>query len=126
MTNEQHGVLNLDYYYRCVDSILGLVVKPHFFIFSDDPEWARINLKLSHPSTIVDHNGVEKNYEDLRLMSQCRYYIIANSTFSWWGAWLCKKSEKIVFAPQKWFQDKSIDTRDLIPNGWKIVNSASL
>ena len=64
------------------------VKKTHFFVFSDDPQWVRDNLKHNYATTFVDHNNVDKNYEDLRLMSQCKHHIIANGSFSWWGAWL--------------------------------------
>ncbi len=117
-TNKKHGTCELDYYFRCVEHLGQMVERPHFFIFSDDPGWAHDNLKLTHPTTIVDHNGVDKNYEDLRLMSQCRYNIIANSSFSWWGAWLNKNLDKIVLAPKKWLRSGHIDTSDLIPDSW--------
>jgi hypothetical protein len=112
-----HGTCSLDYYFRCVDQLSKTVKNPHFFIFSDDHDWASDNLKLPHPTTLVDHNGM-KAYEDLRLMSQCRHHIIANSSFSWWGAWLNKNQDKIVIAPQSWFNDSSRDTKDLIPDSW--------
>jgi hypothetical protein len=68
--------------------------------------------------TFVTYNDDKTNYEDLRLMSLCKHNIIANSSFSWWGAWLNKNPEKIVIAPQKWFNDLEIDTTDLIPESW--------
>lgn len=114
-TNQFHGTCTLDYYYRCVKYLARKVTNPHFFIFSDDPKWARNNLKLSYPITFVDHNGPDKSYEDLRLMSQCKHHIIANSSFSWWGAWLAKN--KIILAPKKWF-NINLKTPDLLPDNW--------
>ena len=113
-----HGICSLDYYYRGVKYLTQTVKYPHFFIFSDDPQWVRDNLKISYPTTHVDHNGADKDYEDLRLMSQCKHHIIANSTFSWWGAWLNANPNKIVLAPRRWFGDPSMDNRDLIPERW--------
>ncbi len=113
-----HGTCGIDYYLRSVDYISQKVDNPRFFIFSDDPEWASQNLKLSYPNTIVKHNGTDKGYEDLRLMSQCKHNIIANSSFSWWGAWLNTNSEKIVVAPRRWFQTRGRDTKDLLPDSW--------
>ena len=117
-TSRVHGTCDLDYYYRCVEKLLATVKNPHFFIFSDDYGWAGENLKLPYPTTLVNHNGVDKDYEDLRLMSQCKHHIVANSSFSWWGAWLCSNPEKIVFVPSRWFLDSSRDTKDLIPDTW--------
>lgn len=93
----------LDYYYEAVNRFAGQVSDFHIFIFSDDPEWVRQNLKLPFPATLIRHNGEAKSYEDLRLMSFCKHHIIANSTFSWWGSWLSVKRNKIVFAPAKWY-----------------------
>ncbi|MBT9150861.1 MAG: O-antigen biosynthesis glycosyltransferase WbnK [candidate division WS2 bacterium] len=117
-TNQFHGTCDLDYYFRCVEYLTTKVKNPHFFIFSDEPEWARNNLKLSYPTTLVDHNEADKNYEDLRLMSQCKYHIIANSTFSWWGAWLSQNPEKIVFAPKRWLKSDDYNPKDLMPDKW--------
>ena len=117
-TNKKHGTCKLDYYFRCLEYITNAINHLHFFVFSDEPQWACDNLKLTYPTTIVDYNGVDKNYEDIRLMSQCKYNIIANSTFSWWAAWLNKNPDKIVIAPKKWFNDSSINTSALIPDSW--------
>jgi len=117
-TYNVHGVCNLDYYNNCINLLLKQIENPYFFIFSDDHQWAKENLKLDYPIIFIDHNDASKNYEDLRLMSQCKHNIIANSTFSWWGAWLNQNSDKIIYAPQKWFNDSSRDTKDLIPDQW--------
>ena len=113
-----HGICDLGYYYSCINLFLKKLKNPHFFIFSDDHQWAKENLKLDCPMIFIDYNDASKNYEDLRLMSQCRHNIIANSTFSWWGAWLNQNPDKIVYAPQKWFSDSSRNTKDLIPDQW--------
>jgi hypothetical protein len=73
---------------------------------------------LNHPTTYVDHNGAERDYEDLRLMTACRHHIIANSSFSWWGAWLSAHRDKIVIAPRQWFHEPGRSSRDLIPESW--------
>lgn len=74
--------------------------------------------KLVNPITVIDHNGPQKAYEDMGIMSLCKHHIIANSSFSWWGAWLCKNPNKIVVSPSGWFNDKSLNTNDFIPDGW--------
>jgi len=108
----------LEYYRTAAAEVANRVNDPHLFVFSDDMDWARAKLRLEHPTTFVAHNGAHKDYEDLRLMSLCRHHIIANSSFSWWGAWLCTHPEKIVMAPKRWFKEPSGDTRDLIPDSW--------
>jgi hypothetical protein len=118
ITHRVHGVCGMDYYARAVTYIANRVNVPVFFVFSDDPAWARENIKLHHPMQIVDHNGPECGYEDMRLMSLCRHHIIANSSFSWWGAWLNPSHDKIVIAPKRWFNSSDADTSDLYPDSW--------
>lgn len=114
-----HGSCSLKYYKSAVEHIIKSDPSPHFFLFSDDHEWVEENFKwLPFPYTCVK-NGIDKNYEDMILMSQCRHHIIANSSFSWWGAWLNPRSDKIVIAPKKWFANApKNDTRDLLPDNW--------
>lgn len=116
-THHIHGVCSLAYYHTCVQRMAERIVHPHFFVFSDDPAWAEKNLHLAYPVTFVNHNSGAP-HEDLRLMSLCQHHIIANSTFSWWGAWLSRNPDKIVFAPRRWFNDPTIDTSDLLPKDW--------
>lgn len=123
-TNQVHGACGIDYYFRCVDYMKQSVKNPYFFIFSDDPQWAGDNLKQFCPAMFVDCNLAGKDYEDLRLMSRCNHHIIANSTFSWWGAWLNPREDKIVLAPRQWFDKKiqaSMKTDDLFPSGWTLL-----
>lgn len=118
VTNRIHGTCTLDYYERCVSLISRKIDKPEFFVFSDDPDWAADNLRLDYPAVIVTHNGVIKAHEDLRLMSSCKHNILANSSFSWWAAWLNPNPDKMVYVPQQWFKRVDVHTRDLILNDW--------
>ena len=120
-TRRVHGVCNLDYYRQCISLITERITNPLFFVFSDDPGWIIEKLRLDYPTTFVIHNDAARNYEDLRLMSLCRHHIIANSSFSWWGAWLCTCPGKIVMAPKRWFKELSRDTRDLLPESWQRI-----
>jgi hypothetical protein len=91
-------------------------------VFSDDISWARDNLKLDYPTTFVDHNSADKHYLDLYLMSLCKHHIIANSSFSWWGAWLSTYPDKMVFAPARWFNQPDITLYDLLPESWQHID----
>lgn len=113
-----HGVCSLEYYQKGVSFIANKVSNPTFFIFSDDIPWAKKNLKLNYQMIFVEHNNADKNYEDMNLMSQCKHNIIANSSFSWWGAWLNKNPDKIVIAPQKWFSSSERNYSDVVPEAW--------
>ena len=116
-TREYHGVCSLEYYSTAIKKIEKTIKNPHFFIFSDDIEWVKNNLKLRYPMNFVSNNNLT-NCQELILISKCKDHIIANSSFSWWGAWLSNNPEKIVIAPKKWFNNPTINTKDLIPEGW--------
>lgn len=120
-TMEIHGILEINYYSHALDLIQEKVKDPNIFVFSDDINWARENLKTELPLFFIDHNGTEKNYEDLRLMSSCQHNIIANSSFSWLAAWLNINPKKIIYAPKKWFNVQNLDARDLIPSSWFVI-----
>jgi hypothetical protein len=106
--------LPLEYYRTAIDRVAQNIERPHFFVFSDNAEWARENLHSKHPLTFVAHNGPDQDFEDLRLMSLCQHHIIANSTFSWWGAWLGVNMDRIVIAPRRWLDFSGCDTRNLL------------
>lgn len=114
-----HGACDLDYYRRGVEEVAKRAGNDiELFVFSDDPDWAAEKLRLQYPTHFVRHNNADTNYEDLRLMSACQHHVIANSTFSWWGAWLDPRLDSIVVAPQQWFRSDKLDARDLVPARW--------
>lgn len=113
-----HGVCPPSYYEEAIRVVARGISNPHFFVFSDDMDWVSNHLAIDYPVTCVDHNRGEESYNDMRLMSMCKHNIIANSSFSWWGAWLNSNPEKIVIAPERWFASYPADTSDLIPKGW--------
>lgn len=89
-----------DYYRAALElTVSKMGATPRVFIFSDDPDWARENLTVPYDRVIVDHNGPEADYEDLRLISLCDHNVICGSSFSWWGAWLNANPGKIVVGP---------------------------
>jgi hypothetical protein len=116
--NAFHGLCPLDYYRRGLDDVAGHLARPECFVFSDDPAWVRENLKLSAPMTVVDIHGPGDAHEDLRLMAACHSYVIANSSLSWWGAWLGRRAGKRVVAPRQWFRSPGRDASDLVPEEW--------
>jgi Glycosyl transferase family 11 len=113
-TNSYHGIAELSYYHRSIAKIAGLVSgNLEFFIFSDDIQWCRENLKIDHKHVYI---STGEHHHDLYLMSCCRHNIIANSSFSWWAAWLNKNSDKIIIAPKKWFSNQP--AKDVVPVNW--------
>jgi hypothetical protein len=113
-----HGICTISYYKKAMREIEKKVAHPTYFIFSDDPAWVKANIKSKHKTVYISHNQGRDAHEDIRLMSLCRHNIIANSSFSWWGAWLNQNPGKIVVAPKQWFRDKKIDTSDIMPAKW--------
>lgn len=118
---QTHGTCPVDYYQRGVAELVQGLARPHCFIFSDDPAWARASLEFPCRTTVMDINGPRDAHLDLYLMSLCKRFLIANSSLSWWGAWLGTTPCKQVIAPAQWFRDQSKRTDDLIPDMWKRI-----
>ncbi len=121
-TAQFHGTCSLDFYRTALDYICSKLENPHFYFFSDDIEWVRKNIVVNHPAIYVDNNA-DCGYEDMRLMSMCRHHVVANSSFSWWAAWLSNYPDKIVLAPKNWFRTEDLDTRDLVPSSWVVLDN---
>lgn len=120
VTNAQassyHGITSLNYYKQAIFYISKRIKNMQLFIFSDDIAWVKEHLDTNEKIIYVDY---KKNaFEDIYLMSKCKHNIIANSSFSWWGAYLNENKSKLVIAPKQWFTDLTIDTTDLIPSKW--------
>ena len=111
------SVCDLEYYRLAINYIATQVEQPVFYLFSDDMAWVKQSLPMEFPSVYIEHNSGAESYRDMQLMSLCRHHIIANSSFSWWGAWLNANPDKIVIAPKHWFSNGNDDT-DLIPDEW--------
>ena len=111
-----HGLCSPEYYERGMETMARTIGSPHFFVFSDEPEWVRENFSTAYPFTVVGHNDPDEPVPDLALMKLCKHQIIANSTFSWWGAWLNENPRKVVISPKRWFSDLPSDS--IIPDEW--------
>ena len=123
-----HGVLPISYYEQALNLLRSRAdVEPEVFVFSDEPDWCKQNLKLSCNFEVmgsyIQTTATKKGREDvdLYLMSMCNHAILANSSFAWWGAWfgdLQRRSTRTVIAPQQWFTEPSMDTTTVTPDRW--------
>ena len=120
-TNKLYGTITNDYYRDAIQKMIEFNKDSVFFFFSDDMEWVKENIKTSYPSYYIDGNDDAHNYEDLRLMSSCNNHIIANSSFSWWGAWLNPDKNKKVIGPVNWMSTRDISETDHIPASWILL-----
>jgi len=112
-----HGLIGMEYYEKATNYMISILPEVHFFVFSDDISFVKKEFSfLTRNVTIVDSSKSNHNALDLLLMSNCKNNIIANSSFSWWGAWLNSYNKKIVIAPNNWFTNQ--DSTKLIPNTW--------
>jgi hypothetical protein len=117
---EYHGILEKDYYENAIQRVSKKTKDARFYFFSDSINWVKENLVI--PDAVYVSGEITNNhFEDLYLMSQCNHNIIANSSFSWWGAWLNSHPGKIVIAPKNWFNKGPKDTYDLYPEDWIIL-----
>jgi hypothetical protein len=113
-----HGVCSAEYYRSAMallDSELG---SPTYYGFSDDPDWTLANLRHPRLHMVTTRDRVANSHEDLALMASCRAHIVANSSFSWWGAWLGDGPDKRVVAPRRWFEDPRLSSQDIVPASW--------
>jgi len=119
VTGSFHGICSLDYYKQAFQLMDKKIASPHFYIFSDDIQWVEEQVAgWTHNITLVKRKNDAPAWLDMMLMSKCRHHIIANSSFSWWGAWLNNMPGKQVIAPRHWFNNVSINTNDLVPAAW--------
>lgn len=115
------GVLPLKYYQEAIRTMQKKRTLSHVFVFSDDIAWAKTNLQLPYPTKYVDVSVPNKDVVEFELMKHCKHHIIANSSFSWWAAFLNANPEKIVIAPKRWYNKVSIDTSTMHPPTWQLL-----
>jgi len=108
-------VSTIEYYKKAINYIEERIEKPFYFIFSDDIVWVKQNFDIPN-SMIVDNNKAKDSWKDMYLISKCKHNINANSTFSWWGAWLNDNTEKIVITPRKF--SLLYESNDIYPESW--------
>ena len=117
-----HASCSNNYYYEGIEYLRNKINNLHYFIFSDDITWVKNNLGFTTNTTFIDNYG--PSYEHLYLMSQCKHQITANSTFSWWAAWLNNNTEKIIITPKYWYIDKHLNKTVIrIPKDWIKINN---
>ncbi len=119
--NQFHGTCSVAYYTSSAKLLVDQHGVEHFFVFSDDPHWVREHIPFPKPVTYITHNSGREAQWDIFLMKHCRHYIIANSSFSWWGAWLGEKAGGTVIAPGRWFKGLDMPITDIIPHRWTIL-----
>lgn len=121
VTKAWHGICDMDYYASAMAHIERFVSEPQYFVFSDEPEWCRIAFAAcKRPLTVVDVHGAGDAIHDMHLMASCTHHIVANSSFSWWGAWLSRR-EGMVVAPQRWFAAPSLAHVNPSPARWVLI-----
>jgi hypothetical protein len=115
--NAFHGTCSPEWYKQAMDRMAAALPGATFFVFSDDPDWSRDNLPRYDGTVFVNPQPDGRDYEDMHLMARCAHHIIANSSYSWWGAWLNPSMMKKVIAPARWFA-KEDGGPDRIPAAW--------
>lgn len=111
------GLCDINYYHKAISYVSEKIASPEFFIFSDDIPWCQSMLQLPDPCYISGNSG-NSSYVDMQLMSNCKHHIIANSSFSWWAAWLSTHQAQIVIAPKVWTNDPSLQNYDITLDKW--------
>jgi hypothetical protein len=115
--NKIHDTQDEEYFLRAISEAQEKIENPKLYVFSDEIDWVKKNINLPEGSVYVSSPEIQ-DHEEILLMSKCKHNIIANSSFSWWGAWLNTNADKIVIAPKKWINRKESDFRDTIPENW--------
>lgn len=115
------GTLNIDYYKSALEHINSKTQVENIYVFSDDLKWAKENLSFITTPNYIDATGKDKDIIEFNLMKSCKHQIIANSSFSWWAAYLNPNPNKIIIAPQKWFNKVNYNTKDLFPQDWVTI-----
>lgn len=117
-----YGVCSNDYYANAIAELENMVAPEMYCIFSDDIAWCKDNISSmigDKEIVFVDWNKGKDSFRDMQLMSMCHYNIIANSSFSWWGAWLNNHKDKVILAPEKWMNKPLVN--DPICEDWKRI-----
>lgn len=116
-------VQSLDYYSQAINHMKKKIPQACFYVFSDDIDWCKNNLKEIDNVVFIDGTTSSSHHIDFLIMKSCKHFIIANSTFSWWAAWLSESENKQVIIPNKWFKDKEINdnSKVLVLEGWIVM-----
>ena len=128
LSHPWQNVCSIFYYKRCIEYLEQRYDNLKFYVFSDDIQWVKNNVKIAHPTAFMDYN-LPDYMEDFRLLTHFRFHIIPNSTFSWWGALLADAEAKLVLCPEHWlspdkttykseFGDKTVDFSRVLPEEW--------
>jgi len=112
------GICTKEYYEKAIEKIDSMIDEVSFFWFSDDINWCKSNFNDDRFYFVDWNSSKDESYNDMFLMSCCRNHIIANSSFSWWGAWLSKDERKIVISPSRWINNKKYNINDILPTNW--------
>jgi hypothetical protein len=113
-----HGLIPVSYYRAAIGRIADQISDVNLFIFSDDIAWCRAHLQIDLPKTFVDSNRPTHSVAAMQLISACKHAVIANSSFSWWAAWLNQNPAKLVCAPVRWFAGVDHEINDRVPVEW--------
>jgi hypothetical protein len=118
-TNKFHGTCSMEYYLKGIVEVASKIKNPILVFFSDDSDWIKNNFEdVPFDKLFINHNKGVNSWIDMYLMSICSHNIIANSSFSWWAAWLNSNKDKIIVAPKQWFDAIKIDLKLIVPDGW--------
>ncbi len=119
--NRFHGLCELDYYKKSLNILNSKIGSYELFVFSDDTEWVRQNFPRNIQYHLIDSAGDDKSIYDLKLMSMCKHFVTANSSYSWWGAWMIDNKSKVVISPKNWIRSDLYTHKDLIPEEWLVL-----